>query len=143
MAQGYEDVDDPSVYIALDLGAVVGEVVADADDMSGRTARRILVWTTTPWTLVSNSALAVNPELTYVELRKIGSADTRTIIMAESRARSVLGDDYTTRWTQVGTLTGAELVGARYRRPLDFVAYPEGTAHEIVVGESFVSADDG
>jgi len=131
------------VYIALDLGAVGGAVVPDADDMPGRTARRILVWTTTPWTLVSNTALAVNPELTYVELRKTGSADTRTIIMAESRARAVLGDDYTTRWTQVGTLRGEELVGARYRRPIDWLAYPEGTEHEIVVGESFVSADDG
>src|SRR5213593_4917885 len=85
VAQGYEDVEDPSVYVTLDLGAVGGEVVADADDLPGRTARRILVWTTTPWTLVSNAALAVNPELTYVELRKTGSKDTRTIIMAEGR----------------------------------------------------------
>ena len=37
----------------------------------------------------------------------------------------------------------ADLVGARYRRPLDFLAYPEGTNHEIIVGEDFVSADDG
>jgi isoleucyl-tRNA synthetase len=143
VAQGYEDVEDPSVYIALDLGMVGGAVVDDAPDMPGRTARRILVWTTTPWTLVSNAALAVNPELTYVELRKSGSDDTRTIIMAESRARAILGDDYTTRWTQVGVLSGAELVGARYRRPLDWLPYPEGTSHEIVVGEPFVSADDG
>ena len=141
--QGYQDDEDPSVYIALDLGSVGGAVVEDAAGMPGRTARRILVWTTTPWTLVSNAALAVHPELAYVELVKTGSADTRTIIMAESRARAVLGDDYTTRWTQVGTLTGADLVGARYRRPLDWVAYPEGSNHEIVVGESFVSADDG
>jgi isoleucyl-tRNA synthetase len=143
VAQGYEDDEDPSVYVALDLGSVGGAVVPDADDMPGRTARRILIWTTTPWTLVSNSALAVNPELTYVELRKSQSADTRTIIMAESRARVVLGEDYTTRWTQVGTMSGAELVGARYRRPLDWLAYPAGTEHEIIVGESFVSADDG
>jgi isoleucyl-tRNA synthetase len=143
VAQGYEDVDDPSVYVALDLGKVGGAVVDDAAGMPGRTARRILVWTTTPWTLVSNAALAVNPELAYVELVKTGSADTRTIIMAESRARAVLGDDYTTRWTQVGAMTGADLVGARYRRPFDWLPYPEGTNHEIVVGESFVSADDG
>jgi isoleucyl-tRNA synthetase len=143
VAQGYQDDEDPSVYIALDLGMVGGAVVEDAAGMAGRTARRILVWTTTPWTLVSNAALAVNPELVYVELVKTGSADTRTIIMAEARARAVLGEDYTTRWTQVGTLAGADLVGARYRRPLDWVAYPDGTNHEIVVGESFVSADDG
>ena len=143
VAQGYEDVDDPSVYLALDLGAVGGAVVDDAAGMPGRTSRRILVWTTTPWTLVSNAALAVNPALAYVELVKTGSADTRTVIMAESRARAVLGDDYAARWTQVGVLSGADLVGARYRRPLDFLPYPEGTNHEIVVGESFVSADDG
>ena len=143
VAQGYRDVDDPSVYIALDLGSVGGEVVDDAADLPGRRARRILVWTTTPWTLVSNAALAVNPELSYVELVKTGSADTRTIILAEARARAVLGDDYATRWTQVRTLTGADLVGARYRRPIDWLPYPEATNHEIVVGESFVSADDG
>jgi isoleucyl-tRNA synthetase len=143
VAQGYEDVDDPSVYVALDLGMVGGVVVDDAADLPGRTARRILVWTTTPWTLVSNAALAVNPELAYVELVKTGSADTRTIILAEARARAVFGDDYATRWTLVGTLTGADLVGARYRRPIDWVPYPEGTNHEIIVGESFVSADDG
>jgi isoleucyl-tRNA synthetase len=141
--QGYEDVEDPSVYVALDLGMVGGAVVDDAADMPGRTARRILVWTTTPWTLVSNAALAVNPELTYVELQKTDSPDTRTIIMAESRAKAVLGDDYVLRWTWVRSMTGAELVGARYRRPLDWLQYPEGTNHEIVVGESFVSADDG
>ena len=143
VAQGYEDVEDPSVYVALDLGMVDGEVVEDAAGLPGRTARRILVWTTTPWTLVSNAALAVHPELPYVELRKTGSEDARTIIMAESRAKAVLGDDYETRWTRVATLTGAQLVGARYRRPLDWLAYPDGSAHEIIVGEAFVSADDG
>ena len=143
VAQGYEDVEDPSVYLALDLGSVGGEVVDDAADLPGRTARRILVWTTTPWTLISNTALAVHPELAYVELRKTDSKDTRTIIMAEARAKAVLGDDYSTRWTWVRTMTGADLVGARYRRPLDFLEYPEGTNHELIVGEHFVSADDG
>ena len=143
VAQGYEDVEDPSVYLALDLGFVGGEVVDDAADMPGRTSRRILVWTTTPWTLVSNAALAVNPELVYLELRKTDSPDTRTIIMAETRAPVVLGEDYAARWTRVGTSSGATLVGARYRRPLDWLPYPEGTNNEIIVGESFVSADDG
>ena len=143
VAQGYEDVEDPSVYIALDLDTLGGTVVDDAADLPGRTMRRILVWTTTPWTLVSNAALAVHPELEYVELRKIGSPDTRTIILAEARVRGVLGDDYTSRWAPVGTMTGADLVGARYRRPIDWLAYPEGTEHELIVGESFVSADDG
>ena len=143
VAQGYEDVDDPSVYVALDLAEVGGTAVPEADGLPGRTGRRILVWTTTPWTLVSNTALAVHPDLEYVELRKTDSADDRTIILAAARAGAVLGEDHATRWTQVGTLTGADLVGARYRRPLDWLPYPDGTNHEIVVGESFVSADDG
>ncbi len=143
VAQGYEDVEDPSVHLALDLGSVQGAVVDDADGMPGRTARRILVWTTTPWTLPSNAGLAVHPDLEYVELRKTESADSRTVILATSRAAAVLGDDYETRWTRVGVLQGADLVGARYRRPLDWLEYPEGTEHEVIIGASFVSADDG
>ncbi len=143
VAQGYEEVEDPSVYLALDLVSVGGTPVAEADGMPGRTARRILVWTTTPWTLVSNAALAVKPELEYVELRRTGKPDTRTIILADARAKAVLGDDYLTRWTAVGRLTGRDLVGARYRRPFDWLPYPAGTEHEVVVGEEFVSADDG
>ena len=138
---GYEDVEDPSVYIALEL----------IDAPSGRDAavhphvgRRILVWTTTPWTLVSNAALAVHPDLEYVELiRRDADKDQRTLILAAPRAQAVLGEDYETRWERVRTITGADLVGRRYRRPLDWVDYPEGTAHEIIVGEDFVSASDG
>ena len=131
VAQGYKDVEDPSTYIALDL----------APDGSGM-RRRILVWTTTPWTLVSNAALAVHPELEYVELQKTTGA-AFTIILAASRVAAVLGGDWSDRWSTVRTLTGADLVGQRYTRPLDWVEYPEGTNHEVIVGETFVSADDG
>ncbi len=131
VAQGYKDVEDPSTYIALDLV-----------DASTTMRRRILVWTTTPWTLVSNAALAVHPELVYVELQKKTGAEF-TIILAESRVAAVLGGDWADRWTNVRTLQGADLVGMRYARPLDWVAYPEGTQSEIIVGETFVSADDG
>ena len=131
VAQGYEDVEDPSVYAALDL-----------EGESGGPRRRIIVWTTTPWTLVSNVALAVNPELPYVELRK-KNVTGWTIILAQARAGGVLGPDFADRWDVVDTFSGASLVGARYRRPLDWAEYPEEGAHEIIVGESFVSAEDG
>ena len=131
VAQGYRDVKDPSVYIALDL---------EARDDGKR--RRILVWTTTPWTLVSNVALAVHPELEYVELAKRDGDGAESIILAASRAMAVLGDDYTDRWETVGRLDGAQLVGLRYSRPLDWVTFETG-AHELIVGETFVSADDG
>jgi len=127
LALGYRDVEDPSVYVVFDI-------VPDG--------RRILVWTTTPWTLVSNVALAVHPELWYVELRRRASDDTRTLILAVQRAGAVLGADYETRWEEVQRLRGADLVGLRYNRPIDWVPYGDG-ASEIIVGESFVTADDG
>ena len=130
VAQGYKDVKDPSVYVALDL-------VGDGD-----VRRRILVWTTTPWTLVSNVALAVHPDLEYSELTKRNGNGSENIILALSRAGSVLGEDYTDRWTTVRTMKGSDLVGSIYKRPLDWVKLGTGK-HEIIVGESFVSADDG
>src|SRR3954463_14497719 len=87
VAQGYKDVKDPSAFVALDL----------VDEKTpGR--RRILVWTTTPWTLVSNVALAVNPSLEYVELRKRKSETNETFILALLRLPTVLGDDFADRW---------------------------------------------
>jgi isoleucyl-tRNA synthetase len=147
VAQGYEDVEDPSVYVGLDL--VPAEVGERSDDgsastlpPSSRIRRRIIVWTTTPWTLVSNVALAVHPALTYVELRKKNVSDW-TIILAEARAGAVLGADHGERWDRVATFKGADLVGMRYNRPLDWVEYPEEGAREVIVGEEFVSAEDG
>ncbi len=134
VAQGYEDVDDPSVYVALDL-------VADEAAPAGG-GRRMLVWTTTPWTLVSNTALAVHPDLAYIELVRQEGDDRRSVILAESRVKAVLGEDFATRWKLVRLLRGAELVGLRYRRPIDWLPYPPGE-HEVIVGEEFVSADDG
>ena len=142
VAQGYEDVEDPSVYVALDLAGGPPGV-----------RRRVLVWTTTPWTLVSNAALAVHPDLPYVELRKTGNRERGTgsgeqgrpwtILLAEARAAAVLGEGWTERWEEVARFTGRELAGQRYARPLDWVPYPDGTAHEVIVAEDFVTAEDG
>ncbi len=131
VAQGYKDVKDPSAFVALDLSGPKG---------SGR--RRILVWTTTPWTLVSNVALAVNPSLEYVELKKRSSDTGETIVLAHARAGSVLGEDFTGRWEILRAFPGSELVGARYARPFDWVPFGEGK-HELIIGGDFVSAEEG
>jgi isoleucyl-tRNA synthetase len=136
VAQGYEDTDDPSVYLALDLEGPTTE-----GPTTEVARRRIVVWTTTPWTLLSNAALAVKPDLTYIEVRKNGRADW-TLLLAESRAAAVLGQEWQSKWEVVATFTGHDLVGMRYKRPLDWVPYADG-AHEIIVAEDFVSADDG
>jgi isoleucyl-tRNA synthetase len=134
LALGYAEVEDPSVYIALELEG-------------GR--QRILVWTTTPWTLVSNAALAVHPDLEYMELARrpdetgAPARDQRTVIVAEARVRAVLGEDYDNRWTIAGRMLGKDLVGKRYQRPFDWLEYPPNTNNQVIVGEAFVSADDG
>ena len=127
VALGYEMVPDPSVYVALELEG-------------GR--RRVLVWTTTPWTLVSNVALAVNPEFTYLEVVRRERQEEGTIILAEERTAAVLEDDWPDRWDVVRRLSGEALVGLRYQRPLDWVPIKTGN-YEIIVAESFVSAADG
>jgi len=140
VAQGYEDVEDPSLYVALD---VVEDGRRETGDGGALARRRLIVWTTTPWTLVSNVALAVHPDLEYVELQKKTGADW-TIILAAARAMAVLGDDYTDRWNVVRRLTGRDLEGRRYRRPLDWVPFGEGSGrHEVIVAADFVSAEDG
>ena len=136
VALGYKDVEDPSIYVALDL--------VPSEGGAPSAGRRILVWTTTPWTLVSNTALAVHPELEYVELvRREEGKDKRTLILAASRVRAVLGEDYENRWARVGAFPGSALVGRQYHRPIDWLEYPDGTRHEVIIGEDFVSADDG
>ncbi|MFN2398261.1 MAG: isoleucine--tRNA ligase [Gemmatimonadaceae bacterium] len=133
VAQGYATVSDPSVYVALGI--------AETPDAAASSQRRILVWTTTPWTLVSNVALAVNPELEYVELRA-RAGDEPTLVLAESRAAAVLGEDYADRWTVARRLRGSDLAGMRYSRPLDWVDPGEGI-RETIIAEESVSAGDG
>ncbi|HEY3113982.1 MAG TPA: isoleucine--tRNA ligase [Gemmatimonadaceae bacterium] len=132
VAQGYKDVKDPSAFVALDL----------EDSEKQKPRRRILVWTTTPWTLVSNVALAVSPKLEYVELKKKKGEADETIILALTRAPAVLGDDFADRWDTVRAFPGTDLVGKTYKRPLDWVKYKDGK-HEVVIGEDFVSAEEG
>jgi isoleucyl-tRNA synthetase len=132
VAQGYQDTEDPSVYLSLELTTADGSP----------TGARILVWTTTPWTLVSNVALAVHPTLPYVELARRGRSEP-TVILAEARVRAVLGEDYADRWDVVRVWSGSELSKLKYKRPLDWLPYPPGTNHEVIVVEDFVSADDG
>jgi isoleucyl-tRNA synthetase len=128
VAQGYRDVFDPSLtFVAEVLGA---------DGRPDPDGRAILAWTTTPWTVPSNAGLAVHPDLTYVEVAR----DGRRYIVAEARAEAIFGEEREV----VGRLQGADMVGWRYRRPLDLVAEPQDAANGwTVVAEDFVSAEDG
>jgi isoleucyl-tRNA synthetase len=129
LAQGYEDVTTNSVYVTFPL-----------DDGSGR---ELLVWTTTPWTLLSNVAVAVHPELEYGEYR-VGE---RTLILATARAGlPSSAEKGAPSFADLGarrTFPGRELAGLRYRRPLEVVPLPEDRASRVVVAGAFVTAEDG
>ncbi len=128
VALGYKDVKDPSVFVRFPV--------------AGETDTYLLVWTTTPWTLPGNVAVAVAPDVAYVKLEVGGE----TLILAEKLIDAVIGDDAPRKI--VRTLTGAELTGLRYEGPVYPLADGGPTAtgdtpiFSVVSGE-FVTTEDG
>ena len=92
-----------------------------------------LVWTTTPWTLMANVALCVNPDLEYVKVSSMGYK----FIVAKSLANKVLGDDYEVLETYKGT----DLVGIKYEQLMPFVEV-DGKCFEVLA-DSYVTSEDG
>jgi isoleucyl-tRNA synthetase len=126
LALGYQEVTDKSIYVTFPL-----------EDGSGR---ELVVWTTTPWTLPSNVAAAVDPELDYGVYEVAG----KKLVIADARAGVVkLSGKAISESPRVGGVKGSELVGLRYTRPLDVVPDPEAGKHSIVIPGGFVTAVDG
>ncbi len=119
VALGYKDVEDPSIYVRFPL--------ADADEA-------LLVWTTTPWTLPGNRAVAVAPDVTYVRAELGGEV----LIVAKALVERVLGEE--ARVT--GEFEGSELVGRTYSGPVFDLSDQEPGAFPIVAGD-FVTTEDG
>ena len=92
-----------------------------------------LVWTTTPWTLLANVAICVNPDLTYLKVKSQGYK----FILCESLADKVLGEDYKV----LEKYKGSDLQGIQYEQLLPFVKV-EGKAFEVVA-DSYVTDSDG
>jgi isoleucyl-tRNA synthetase len=105
-----------------------------------------LAWTTTPWTLPSNTALTVGPDIVYAVV-KTANRYTETpcyVILAEALVGKQFGDKKAPDHTVVGTLKGRELVGMRYEALLDW-AVPMDDAHlafQVIPGD-FVTTEDG
>ncbi|HWI08399.1 MAG TPA: isoleucine--tRNA ligase [Solirubrobacteraceae bacterium] len=131
VALGYEDVEDPSVYVRLRVAQDGGPLQAGDE---------LLIWTTTPWTLVSNAAVAVDPELVYVRA-KTGALEA-PVVLAEALVEKVLGDRDGVRVLE--RFPGAALDGVRYEPPFPFLAAGEygERGHTVLLGD-FVTADDG
>ena len=92
-----------------------------------------LVWTTTPWTILANVGLCVNPDLTYLKVESQGYK----FIICESLANKVLGDEYKVLETYKGT----DLIGIKYEQLLPFVKV-EGKCFEVIA-DSYVTDSDG
>jgi isoleucyl-tRNA synthetase len=140
VALGYRDVVDESVFLKL-------PVVGDED--------KLLVWTTTPWTLPGNLAVAVSPEASYARVQ-VGD---EVFVLAEARVQSVLGERHAPeiavdllreepssppRWTILDRFTGARLVEryGSYRGPI-FAASDREPGPLPIVADAFVTTQDG
>ena len=126
MDDTYRDRQDPAVTVGLPLEA-------PGTDLDGA---RALVWTTTPWTLPSNLAAAVHPDVEYV----VVDAEGQKYLLAQERLDSYareLGENPTV----LARYRGTELAGTRYRPPFDFFAGHEN-AHQILLAD-YVTTDDG
>ena len=131
VALGYQDVQDPSVYVRFKVAEDGGPLQAGDE---------LLIWTTTPWTLVSNAAVAVDPELTYVRA-KTGALEA-PVVLAEALVEHVLGEPESVQVLQ--RFPGAALDGVRYEPPFAFLpaaAYGE-RGHTVLLAD-FVTSDDG
>ena len=119
VAQGYRDVSDPSVFVRFRV--------------RGQERLSLLAWTTTPWTLPSNVALAVSPDYEYAYVETGGE----TLIMA----KDLVDARITAPHTILSTVQGSELVGMEYE-PLYTFASPDAPAYRVVAGD-FVTLTEG
>lgn len=127
VALGYRDADDPSVYVRLPL--------VDEPDTS------LLIWTTTPWTLPGNVAVAVGRDVDYVVIkRKLnkGSDETEKLILAEALVSSIFVDE---KVEVIDRFKGKKLRGKRYQPLYTFLPLDK-SAHYVVLGD-FVTIEDG
>lgn len=122
---GYQETDDPSIFIRLPL--------VDEEGTS------LLVWTTTPWTLPGNVAVAAHPEEKYVKVeRQTGENGTEKLILAKALMEKVFGDDPV---EIVETFMGKKLEGLKYK-PL-FTFLPVEKDAYYVVMQDYVTMEDG
>jgi len=127
------ELGQPGVYTdEVDESAYVKLRVTDAEAHDGLfAATHLVVWTTTPWTLLSNVAVAINPEITY--------AVVDGMVVAASLVEAVFGEGV----TPSATFAGTALLGVHYERPFSDVELPDGVDACYVVAGEYVTTEDG
>ncbi|MCH7829035.1 MAG: isoleucine--tRNA ligase [Proteobacteria bacterium] len=121
LALGYKEVEDPSITVRFRV--------------QGEDETFFLVWTTTPWTLPSNLALAVGVDIDYSYCESEG----QTLIVAEALREAVFRD---IEHTVVKTVKGSDLVGTRYEQMFNYHEVDAANAFQVFAAD-FVSTDDG
>jgi len=126
VSQGYKDVVDTSAYVRFPV--------------RGEPGVSFVGWTTTPWTLLSNAALAVNPDVTYVRAHvdTPGGTGGEQLIVAEPLVEKVLGEGVETS----DPVQGSDLVGTAYDPPFKYVT-DFGRKSQTVLPAAFVTTEDG
>jgi len=126
LALGYKEVKDPSIYVKFKVKG---------------SEESLLVWTTTPWTLISNVALCVGSDIDYVKVSHAESGEV--MILAKSRLQVLLekNEEGESLWKVISELKGRDLEGLDYE-PLFSYLYPEKKCWYVTAG-SFVSTEDG
>ena len=125
VALGYHDVEDPSVYVRFPL---LGDDGVEAGES-------LLVWTTTPWTLLGNVAVAAAPEIDYVRAR----CGDEVLVLAEPLLEQVLGEEVEV----LARFPGSALVGRQYKGPVfELERRRPAEAFRVLAGD-FVTTEDG
>ena len=124
VALGYEEVSDPSVFVRMPL--------VDKPDTS------LLVWTTTPWTLPGNVAVAAAANVDYVTIERDNDGTKEKLILAKSLVEKLFKDEEV---NVLETFKGRKLKGVKYQ-PLFTFLPPDKAAHFVALGD-FVTTEDG
>jgi len=124
VALGYDEATDPSVFVRLPL--------VDKPDTS------LLVWTTTPWTLPANVAVAAHPDVDYVTIERDNNGAMEKLILAKNLIEKVFGSEEV---KVVDTFKGKKLKGMKYKPLFTFVT-TDKPAYFVILGD-FVTTEDG
>jgi isoleucyl-tRNA synthetase len=132
VAVGYHDVEDPSVFVKLAVRAVPpSDAIPESPLQEGD---QLLVWTTTPWTLISNAAVAVGPQIEYVRAQR----GEEIFVVARDLVERVLGEDSEV----IAHLPGSALAGAAYEPPFPYISDYGPRGHTVLEAD-FVSTEEG
>jgi isoleucyl-tRNA synthetase len=148
VALGYDDVKDTSVYVKFRIKEGQRFSFTDADQKEqtyivNDSQHYFLVWTTTPWTLISNVALAVNPHIKYAFIEKEDRGERLILadVFAGENSPALRLPDGPTNWNYLGNIPGKNLAGVEYERLFDY--HPVKEKAFYVVEADFVTTEDG